>query len=730
MSNCYQPNGDSGRTTQPYQWNSAIAQSYHDGSWDRMPTSIVKYRRNYAPHNVMVEQNSERSVDHRNMEMGGQHGIDQTNPHSDSYVVYNSIISRQDVTSQPMSRGGVPQHLEISSQYHQQQDYPARRSFQHPSLTRLNPSSEPNDLEFAQCRQAIIPVAPPFPPPPPPPEEYSSHSTSQLPTSAQPKLPTSSRDSNDEINKAVDAINALSNLEKRWSVAPASIRKRQQQPTGAKTAKRRKRRRKYKKTDEAGNNVGGSSEDIVTIRDTEEWIDVIDSLPTKISLQTTSPTNEGESGFPLLMEDSDPRLVSLAHDFPPLVSTSQDNDVARMDPLASYASVLKRSLESGGGNQASRDQVVRFLEDNNDEMDISDDEHEMQSGQYTGTCEGAEAYMSTDTLPTLQQEQDMRAKEKRALRIAELKAKAKLARAKLRMAEEKKARGQRVRELLESTEVEDSSLLSSLSLPPRLLSNTAVPGVQVANKTIVQACPIDEIRNVNSLLQETAQVNDTSKPQVITLSNEENGTKAKSLKQKLHLARLKVEIKKKELEKREFEMKKQSHSTRGFDTEATHPSEIPSKDEGVPQEHATHIGNLVNQSFMGKPSHKSAEDNLTHNNCETTKLRNKKTLGEKLEHLRRRQKELKQQNDSANLRHLIHRQKGLLQAQRQELAEISSQLQACADSLKSKQELLEQSDSRVEEMKHRKRIIEGIGHRATKQLMAARKTLSERRRKR
>ncbi len=686
------------------------------------------------------------SANHHNISMGG----------GDSYVLYNSIIARQDGTSQRMSRGGIPQHLEMPSQYHQQQDYPGLQSFQHPSLTLSNPQPElsqpfsqiPSDLEFAQRRQIVFPVPPPppLPPPPPPPEEYSSHSTSsqvaasisshreslKLPPPAQPVLPRSSKDSNNEINKAVDAINALSNLEKRWSAAPASTGKRQQQATGVKNAKRRKRRRKNKKTYEADNNAGSSSEDIVAIRDKEEWIDVIESLPIKISLQTKIPTNEGENQFPSAMENGDPRMVSLAHDFPPLASAPRDNDAA---------------LENGGGgNQDSRDQVIRFLDDNDDEMDISDDERETLIRQYNGACEEAESNLSTgattDTSPTLHQEKEMHAMEKRALKIAELKAKAKLARAKLRMAEEKKAQGRRARELLESTEVKASSPLP-LSLPYRL-PTTACDVQDLENETVVQACPIDEIKCVKSSLQDTAQVNDASKPQVIstpsTLTKEENGSKTKSLKQKLHLARLKVEIKKKVLEKRELEMKKQSHSARGFDTGAKHPPGIPSKVEGarkqrsnitLSQEHLTHTENcLVNESLMGEPIHKTAEGYLVPNNFETTELRDKISLGAKLEHLRRRQKELKQQNDNANLRHLIHRQRGLIQAQRQELTEISSQLEACNAGLNSKQELLEQSASRVEEMRHRKRIIKGMALRATEQLMAARKTLSERRKER
>ena len=100
----------------------------------------------------------------------------------------------------------------------------------------------------------------------------------------------------------------------------------------------------------------------------------------------------------------------------------------------------------------------------------------------------------------------------------------------------------------------------------------------------------------------------------------------------------------------------------------------------------------------------------------------------RLDQLRRQQKKLKQKNDIANLRNIIHRQRGLLKAQGRELTENSSQLQACVEGIKSKHKLLDESEKRLEEMNHRKRIVEGMVLRATEQLMGARKVLDERRR--
>jgi hypothetical protein len=549
-------------------------------------------------------------------------------------------------------------------------------------------------------------------------------------------------------------------------LAPAATGKRQHQVTsGVKNAKRKKRRRKHKKNNnEADNKARSTSEDLVIIRDAGEWMDVNDTVPSNALRTVIQPAlfdlamNEGANEFPPLQAgDGDPRMVSLKHDFPPLASTSREYGVAQADPLASYASVLQQSLEHSGGtgvNLNSMNQVIQFLEeyDDDEEMDISDEDHDIQISQDAGEYEmgdgATDANLSidvsvdgTDAPSMIVNEQEMRAMEKRALKLAELKAKAKLARAKLRMAEEKKARGQRARGLPESAEVgslnrtdplinEAPSRHSTLPLSDRLPDITAIQD------------PIDEIRFVNSGLQDSVEIKDAnqsiipievSKPQLIiappsTLADEENGTKAKTLKQKLHLARLKLEIKKKE---RELEMKRNSNSTRGLDSEVNHPPAILTKNDTAPKQLENTTRNPQRLEYESLPKdliYSGTKDNIaSENNSEPTELRDKKALGAKLQQLRKRQKELKQQNDNANLRNLIHRQRGLLQAQRQDLIEISSQLRSCIDGLKSKQELLEQSESRVEEMKHRKRIVEGMGLRATEQLIAARKSLSERR---
>lgn len=358
----------------------------------------------------------------------------------------------------------------------------------------------------------------------------------------------------------------------------------QQQATGAKNAKRKKRRRKNKKKDETVNNTGGAPEDRVILRDTGEWIDVEDAAPTNngpqhpaLDLSTSGEPNDCTS-----LSNGD-RMISLAHDFPPLTSTFLENGNSRVDPLASYASILQRSLEmNDDGANDSMKQAAQFFDDHDEEMDISDDENEVQLKQYYEAYDGGEETSAThkmssdstvngdDFPPTiLHQTQEMHAVEKRALKLAELKAKAKLARAKLRLAEEKKARGQRAMELPDSTEV--ASCPSTSPVPDSLPDGIAARDESPLDEDIMRSAPVDDVRFVNSEAQAT-----TSTPHA-TLVSEEKGLKAKSLKQKLHLARLKLEIKKKELEKKELEMKKQAHSSGGFDNheiEANYPPGI------------------------------------------------------------------------------------------------------------------------------------------------------------
>jgi len=88
-------------------------------------------------------------------------------------------------------------------------------------------------------------------------------------------------------------------------------------------------------------------------------------------------------------------------------------------------------------------------------------------------------------------------------------------------------------------------------------------------------------------------------------------------------------------------------------------------------------------------------------------------------------KTLKQKNELSTLRSLILRQRDSLREQGQELAENSAQLQACSDEIKSKQKMLDTLDAKLQDMQHRKRILEGMIYRATEKLMASRQALNE-----
>lgn len=223
------------------------------------------------------------------------------------------------------------------------------------------------------------------------------------------------------------------------------------------------------------------------------------------------------------------------------------------------------------------------------------------------------------------------------------------------------------------------------------------------------------------------------------------------MKQKLHLARLRLQIKKKVLERKGLEQKKRKELA-AVELES---KESPVLSVGVHlapkegltvlnqgngaqlKEHVVDGGGITTadlssdsavpiagqrMSGQGQPATKQGNEEVIDNAPNA-----KKQAQAKLEQLRSRQKELKQKNDIANLRNLIHRQRDMLQAQCQELTDSSTQLQSCADSMKSKQLLFDEADHKVEEMNRRKRIVEGMVFRATEQLITARKALSEKR---
>jgi len=351
----------------------------------------------------------------------------------------------------------------------------------------------------------------------------------------------------------------------------------------------------------------------------------------------------------------------------------------------------------------------------------------------------------TDTVQPPKQDLELIEKEKRALKLAELKARAKLARAKLRIAEQKKARGNMARVSVDSSNNESASQLNNTrtASSPMAVSTSPLPTklrpITIGSLVIDDVAltgPADEVRFVSSVyrhssrddqhIQEEDQVKDSNNSTTPTkvpaqkagLSSEDNRKKSESLKQQLQLARLQLEIlkKRKALSANENNESKQPRlSNESWDkNQLKEQNKEGNGNDTLEQESDTSVlneDNVVNtqeETVDGTPSY-----DQTH---------------AKLNQLRRRQKELKQKNDIANMRNLIHKQRDMLQAQGGELTESSTQLQSCVDGIQSKQTLLDESERRLEEMNHRKRIVEGMVFRATEQLIAARKTLCDRRR--
>ena len=97
----------------------------------------------------------------------------------------------------------------------------------------------------------------------------------------------------------------------------------------------------------------------------------------------------------------------------------------------------------------------------------------------------------------------------------------------------------------------------------------------------------------------------------------------------------------------------------------------------------------------------------------------------KLEELRRRQQELRQKNEINQLKNMVNSQRDLLSKQGRELTEVSAQLQTSVDNVNSKQQLLDECEKRIADMKNRKLIIERMVRRTTEQLVQTRKALNE-----
>jgi len=657
------------------------------------------------------------------------------------------------------------------------------------SMTSASSSAPASNISvLKELRQEEPKPKPPLPPPAAsiPPSRTSKDSKMKEPP---PKTEAKATDS------AVDAMNALSNLENRWSVGA---------PKGQKRKRKRNRNRSRKNKIDA--NDGNASNDSVIIKDAQEsgkneWIDVEeggDALSTKklkVDIDDNGPPPKREE-FDLVSLSSNPN-----DDFPPLPSKSRgyDLEAARLvslegemstSQLKSYASVLEGALDRI--NEASENRASQPEEE--EEMDISEDEEEVEiyntelkskeaippkrvasrkevpeenvvdltydePAVDLTQASGADASTSAVPLPITengkqqqqqsptQQDLEQMEKEKRALKLAELRAKAKLARAKLRIAEQKKARGNLAgKSSSNDSNQKEFNNTRNASLSPVPFKMSPVP-TQLRRITMVGLVIEDvadtghdnEVRYVDSVYNQPLYNNDEQEDPVsnVTLSttrlktyaSEEKRKKSEALKQKLELAKLQLEMKKKLLKKKKAlslannEKDQLSRTAENSSKEQSQdaPENKMVKPDGGNAEGEREEDNSVNAD--GDPSEK--ENNAGESLDETPSSIDQTQA--KLEQLRRRQKELKQKNEIANLRNIIHRQRDLLQAQGQELTESSTQLQSCVDGINSKQALLDESEKRLVELNHRKRIVEGMVLRATEQLMVARKALSERR---
>mmetsp|Transcript_19833 Transcript_19833/g.39701 ORF Transcript_19833/g.39701 Transcript_19833/m.39701 type:complete len:736 (+) Transcript_19833:36-2243(+) len=553
-------------------------------------------------------------------------------------------------------------------------------------------------------------------------------------TEPEPKL---MKEENNSTDGAIDAINALSTLESRWKV-----------PQKKKKTRRKRKRKK-------GNNTSNCAQiNIDADKMHNVWIDVEDVV--KIINPSGSVKQEK-------IEDSGKTLDGAnAKDFPPLKSETKEEeektkststgdserDLNAMDTsdLKSYADVLSKALGRGSKNPSSNE--------DDSEMDISEEEEEESSDDTPGpetvdrsspddiVSEETATDQSAAAKDKADEEDAKREKEKRALKLAELKAKAKLANAKLRMALQRKAMGNTPKDAKASV----AGTASGRSTPTynaathqtkrpwhTPASNVSalrdISALRNINKLIIpevsRTGPDEMVRFIDSVYDlsssEDYELSDdegeeedkdisAGPPEAEALPNNESQKKShQSLKQQLQLAKLRLEIKRKEQVLLEKKRKMPVVAVAATD------SKLPS----VPS--TTDL--TINASKDDCNDSSGGKAKLIDNASDVMISSEEKR--EKLEQLRRRQKELKQKNEVSNLKNLINRQRHLLRTQGQELTESSTQLESVVSDIVSKQTLLNESNKRLEELNHRKKIMEGMMLRATEKLMTARKALGQ-----
>jgi hypothetical protein len=577
--------------------------------------------------------------------------------------------------------------------------------------------------------------------------------------------------SNNPVDANLSAINALSVLETQWAAPPSK-------PL-TKNQRRQRRRNRIKQKDQTKPPGSGTAHDVVDL--IGEWVNLDHSEPSQskgsnLRLKTAEEMKQQSH------QNASNNVVDLTDDtnqFPPL-SGNRDVVAAAADysglpleemsksQLKSYAAVLSRAI----------DETHSSFED---EMDISDEENEgagshkqtansmskklqdVSSSEvsYADSNESIHFNATVNATPTSEKASRLHdEREKCRLRLEELRAKAKLANAKLKLAKKKRALENNTPPPIQGvahnrrSSAENANDLKfdegSALKKSRLLYKPSIPGVTALRQSLVVEVHLladgkdqTNLRFVDSVYEDTSDDETQSLCESVTppvqevkpaVPDPDSSRKASELKQKLQLAKMRLELKKKELE---LKRKKSTAAPQIEDnlgesalesaletTEHSQPVPQQSLDSdkaaGILDEKPRADSNLAKDEDVNATAAYSEDVNI---DSGALSLEQKAA---QVEELKRRQKELKQSNEVSFIKNLIQRQREILRVKGLELTDSSTQLQTCVKEIKSKQQDLTASEKRIEEMNHRKRIMEGMVLRATEKLMTARRNLRER----
>ncbi|KAL7470759.1 hypothetical protein ACHAXS_011021 [Conticribra weissflogii] len=662
---------------------------------------------------------------------------------------------------------------------------------------------------------------------------------------------------NERDDRIDNAMGALSVLESRWS----NIGLLPQEKTGNKKNKKKKRNKNKKKKlnkNKSPNNV--VKEPVLLVKDlknTEDKKHTINSEVIDLDSPELQPENFGSLS------------ASLSEKTAGIHETAELSEATR-----TYSSVLQQGPPENptASDKRGTSAVVKietkhtsFVESGNDEMDISDEDDEspneshndtkeissaaeslyrdlpdaliqIERGAAAGSSKGCEnlhrsvsdpsaaAWMEgSDMIPNAS---EFNVKERRILKLAELKAKAKLAQAKLRMARRRKPRIElsfdpREGEIKvddnesEATKPNDSSSsendFENNHSHSKLSPITAVTEVKsLVIDDVWQTGPNEKVRYVDSVYElgfdeKHPSINLTSDNGITDTSSEslghtkpdktmfdigatENHKKSEALKQQLHLAKLRLELRKKQqllVAKKKMapqlssgEAKTDTPSSTSDLAPLTSPAGVNSEFRDESNASGAKMSGLLSKQNVNALEHrrsmlhklrerrkeliakKANSEAQEKQECQYTlhdnsfpadpgdcNVESEKKIDEGYSPSSNREdrdsahtieieqensddhihqnKELKRKNDLTTLRSLILRQRDSLREQGKELADNSAQLQACSDEITSKQKMLDTSEAKLQDMQHRKRILEGMIYRATEKLMESRQALNE-----